>query len=96
MSDVRRLWLTPLDADGSPTGERREVSMSDRPTPEQIANDFGVDGDNTLDMLAHHGYVIVHPDDHPAAAYDYSAGRFQRAWDEGYNGFRNRIFGGAS
>ena len=45
--------------------------MTDRSTPEQIAIDYahrsGMDTDQEargfLDILAEHGYVIVHPDD---------------------------------
>lgn len=41
--------------------------MSNRPTPEQIAATEGVAGQNVLDLLAHHGHVIVHPEDVAAA-----------------------------
>ena len=37
--------------------------MSEQPTPEAIADEFGSDGRNTIHRLDHYGYVIVHPDD---------------------------------
>ena len=39
------------------------------------------------------GYVIVHPDDVPRRTIVFGHGRFQRAWDEGYNQAVNDIFG---
>ena len=73
--------------------------MSDRPTPDQIAYG-GADEMITfraraslLEELASHGYVIVNPDDHERAEHDYTQGRFQRAWNDGYNQCHDDIFG---
>lgn len=73
--------------------------MTDRPTPEEIAEDiataFRYSDVSPSDLLAAftcHGYRIVHPDDvpemsdHPVCGESYNAG-----WDA----CRRHIFGGA-
>lgn len=65
------------------------MTMSDRPTPEQIAATEGVARQNTLDLLAHHGFVIVHPDDHPPVDDSYLTDDFAR----GVNAALRDVFG---
>jgi hypothetical protein len=73
------------------------LTMTDRPTPEQIADEWhGTNGvtqrfarHDLLDQLTQVGYVIVHPDDIPTAQF--ASADFQRGW----YGCRNLIFGDA-
>ena len=64
--------------------------MSERPTPEQIADEFHYDSPLAFvrDHLPEHGYVIVHPDDVPDA--DLASPSYQQGW----NDCRDHIFGG--
>ena len=70
--------------------------MTERPTPEQIADEIGVYGLNLLAQLDHHGYVIVHPDDVPVA-FPAPEGLFGCTYEEAYEfgcrKMRSHIFG---
>ena len=74
-----------------------------RPTPEQIVDRFldtfesdwfrPADKRTLTEMMAEHGYVIVHPDDVPAG---HAVGQLTDeplAFDKGWNDCRRRIFG---
>jgi hypothetical protein len=58
------------------------LTMTDRPTPEQIADNAYTElrfaRHDLLDQLTQVGYVIVHPDDIPTAQF--ASADFQRGW----------------
>lgn len=81
--------------------------MSDRPTPEQILDDGmtvfrAADGMNAIrsktgqehiDALAEHSYVIVNPDDVFPVPDEATGSLYQNAWNQGWNHCRHIIFG---
>lgn len=75
-----------------------EVSMSERPTPEQIIDRWDYDSNQGLMLeLREHGYVIVHPDDVPsgqAGIRDVLPPDDATQRIIGWNACRDHIFGG--
>jgi hypothetical protein len=67
--------------------------MNTRPTPEQIADEFGIDAHNLLARLDHHGYVIVHPDDARIVDPNSAESTYNGTWGDGWNACRQHIFG---
>lgn len=70
--------------------------MSDRPTPEQIADErYPHFSNEYLSRLRDAGYVVVHPDDHPPTGPEVEYGT-RDEWRTGYNEALDAVFGGGS